>query len=81
MVGAADHMNHITIKLSGQAKRLQIDQKNAEAIVRTVKWAKVATEKALKVVNTRIATIEAKLGVLSAEKDATNQALAQEKIG
>ena len=62
MVRAIDHVKHATFDKSSQAKRLQISQKNVEA-----------TEKTLEEANACIAIMKAKLGILSIEKDVTNQ--------
>ena len=77
MVRTTNHVKHIIVDQSSQVKRLQIFQKNAKAVEGT----KVATKKALDEANTRIATMEAKLSILSAKKNAANQALAQKKVG
>ena len=72
----ANHVKHVTVDQSNQMKRLQIGQKNVEALSRVVKGAKVVAKKALEKANACIATMEAKLGVLSTEKNVADQALA-----
>ena len=63
MVRATDHVKHVTVDQSSQAKRLQINLKIVKAVVKVVERARVVVEKALKEANACIATIEAKLGI------------------
>ena len=80
MVGAIDHVKHVTANQSSQAKRLQTSLKNVEVAVKAVEGVKTSTEKALVKANACVVAVEAKLGVFSTEKDTIDQALSWEKI-
>ena len=56
-------------------KGLQGNLKNVEASVREVEGARAYAKKALKEANAYVVIVEAKMGVLSVEKKAVEQAL------
>ena len=72
VVEATNNVKHVTTNLLGQAKRLQIGQKNANAAARAIERARIIVEKALKEVNAHIAAMKIKLSIRFAEKDTTD---------
>ena len=75
MVGATDHVKHVTVDQSSQVKKLQTSLKKVEVVVWVVMEAKPSIERSFNktvIVRdeaaTRAIAVDAKVRVLSAEK-------------